>query len=334
MLTKFSDFESSLQKKRFQPNYFLFGSDSFLLEEARCALARAVEEATGGALASESLDLDEVSLDVLLNRAQSLSMFAPRQMIWVKSVMKLRESQGRKLEAYFANPNPQTIIVFLAGDLDRDQQRKKIYEILTSGTRVVELAPFGEREIIAWIERRLESHGFSIDPAAADFLRELQGNDLGRLHQELEKAMLFAGSEKRITLPMIEAVSGFAAGHTLFEFLDAVSGKNKVKSLELIEEIFFRGKETGLAFWWFGQQLRQWLQFNEMAGKVPAGVLGKQIGVYNPHVAARMMGQAKQFSRSSLLRAIRRLAEVDDKVKRSSPDTRFTMELLVHELTG
>jgi DNA polymerase III delta subunit len=47
-----------------------------------------------------------------------------------------------------------------------------------------------------------------------------------------------------------------------------------------------------------------------------------------------MLNQAKQFSKPSLLKAISRLADVDDKMKRSSTDTRFTMELLVHELTG
>jgi DNA polymerase III delta subunit len=47
-----------------------------------------------------------------------------------------------------------------------------------------------------------------------------------------------------------------------------------------------------------------------------------------------MQEQAKRFSRQSLLGAVERLAIVDDKVKSTSLDTRFTMELLVHELTN
>ncbi len=93
-------------------------------------------------------------------------------------------------------------------------------------------------------------------------------------------------------------------GHTLFEFLDAIAARNKARALELVEEIFFTGKETGLAFWWFGQQLRQWLQFRELAGKAPAAVIGKQVGVYNPSAAQRMQEQAKRFSRQSLFQAV------------------------------
>jgi DNA polymerase-3 subunit delta len=279
------------------------------------------------------LDLDETSVEELVNSAQSLSMFAPRQLLLVKGVMKLREHQGKRLAQYFSNPNPQTVVIFLAGDLDRDQRKRKIFDILSLGTQVVELAPLDTGQTTEWIEQQAGARGCSIESEAIRFLLDLQGTDLGRLRQEVEKALLYAGAEKRITLAMVEAVSGFAAAHTLFEFLDAIAAKKKARALELVEEIFFTGKETGLAFWWFGQQLRQWLQFKELAGKTPAGVIGKQVGVYNPSAAQRMQEQAKRFSRRHLFRAVDRLATVDHKVKSSSIDARFTMELLVHELT-
>lgn len=334
MLTRYSDFEAGLEKKKFATNYFLFGQDAFLVEQARRTLVRAVEAQYEGQVSVVTSDLDELSVDELLNSAQSLSMFAPRQVFLVKSATKLRENQSKKLAAYLADPNPQTMMIFLAGDLDRDQRKKKIFEVLSAGSKVVELAPLDGRELLAWIEAQVEKQGFSIETAAVKFLLELQGDDLGRLHQELEKAMLYAGTETHITLPMIEAVSGFAAGHTLSEFLEATAARNKCKALQLVDEIFFTGKETGLAFWWFGQQLRQWLQFSELAGKLPPAVIGKQVGVYSPAAAAKMMNQAKQFSRASLIRAISRLADVDDKMKRSSADSRLAMELLVYELAG
>jgi DNA polymerase III subunit delta len=334
MLTRYTDFEASLTKRKLHANYFLFGADPFLIELARDSLTRALEEASQGQIASITLDLDEISVDEFLNSAQSLSMFAPKQLLVVKGVMKLREHQGKRLAPYLSDPNPQTVAVFLAGDLDKDQRKKRIFEILSSGTQVVELAPLEAREVAVWMQRKAADRGCSMEPDAIRFLLDLQGTDLGRLQQEVEKAALYAGTEKRITLTMVEAVSGLAAGYTLFEFLDAVAARNKARALELVEEIFFTGKETGLAFWWFGQQLRQWLQFKELAGKTPAAVIGKQVGVYSPSAAQRMQEQAKRFSRQSLFRAVQRLASVDDKIKSTSLDTRFTMELLVHELTN
>jgi len=334
MLIRYTDFEASLTRRKFQANYFLFGADLFLIELAVKQLTRALEETSEGQIAPITLDLDETSVEEFLNSAQNLSMFAPRQLLVVKGAMKLREHQGKRLAQYFSNPNPMTVALFLAGDLDSDQRKKKIFEILSLGTHVVELAPLDSREVTEWLQRQAATCGCRMDSEAIRFLLELQGTDLGRLQQEVEKALLYAGAETQITLAMVEAVSGFAAGHTLFEFLDAVAARNKARALELVEEIFFTGKETGLAFWWFGQQLRQWLQLRELAGKAPAAVIGKQVGIYNASAAQRMQEQAKRFSRQSLFKAIQRLASVDDKVKSTSVDTRFTMELLVHELTN
>jgi len=334
MLIRYTDFEASLTKRKFHANYFLFGADPFLIELATKGLTRALEESSQGQIAPVTLDLDETSVEAFVNSAQSLSMFAPRQLLVVKGVMKLREHQGKRLAQYFSNPNPQTVALFLAGDLDRDQRKKKIFEILSLGTQVLELAPLEAGEVAGWLQRQAAARGCTLEPEAVRFLLDLQGTDLGRLQQEVEKALLYAGAEKRITLTMVESVSGFAAGHTLFEFLDAIAARNKARALELVEEIFFTGKETGLAFWWFGQQLRQWLQFKELAGKTPAAVIGKQVGVYNASAAQRMQEQAKRFSRQSLFRAILRLASVDDKIKSTRVDTRFTMELLVNELTN
>jgi DNA polymerase III subunit delta len=334
MLIRYSDFEASLTKRKLQANYFLFGADPFLIELAVKQLTRALEETVEGQIAPKTLDLDETSVAEFLKSAQSLSMFAARQLLVVKGAMKLREHQGKRLAQYFSNPNPMTVALFLAGDLDRDQRKKKIFEILSLGTHVVELAPLGSRELTERLQRQAEARGCRMDAEAIGFLLDLQGTDLGRLQQEVEKALIYAGADTQITLSMVEAVSGFAAGHTLFEFLDAVAAKNKARALELVEEIFFASKEAGLAFWWFGQQLRQWLQLKELTGKAPAAVIGKQAGIYNASAAQRMQDQAKRFSRQSLLEALQRLANVDDKIKSTSVDTRFTMERLVHELTN
>lgn len=333
-MIRYTDFEAGLARRKFHANYFLFGADPFLIESARKNFIRALKEANQGQIEAVTLDLDETSVEGFVNTAQSLSMFAPNQLLVVKGVMKLREHQGKRLAQYFSNPNPRTVALFLAGDLDRDQRKKKIFDILSAGTHVVELAPLEPHEVGEWMQRQAAARGCSIEPDAVRFLLDLQGTDLGRLQQEVEKALLYAGVEKRITLATVEAVSGFATGHTLFEFLEAIGAKNKARALGLVDEIFFTGKETGLAFWWFGQQLRQWLQFRELAGKSPAAVIGKQVGVYNLAVAHRMQEQAKQFSRQSLYRAIQRLAVVDHKIKSTSVDTRFTVELLIHELTN
>ena len=123
MLIRYTDFEASLTKRKFHANYFLFGADSFLIELAVKGLTRALEEGSEGQIAPITLDLDETSVEEFVNTAQSLSMFAPRQLLVVKGAMKLREHQGKRLAPYFSNPNPQTVALFLAGDLRSAEEK-------------------------------------------------------------------------------------------------------------------------------------------------------------------------------------------------------------------
>src|SRR5262245_46198518 len=113
MFVRYSDFEQNLAKRKFHANYFLFGADPFLIDVAAKGLMRALEDAAQGQVVPVALDLDEVPVDELVNSAQSLSMFAPRQVLVVKGVMKLREHQGKRLAQYFSNPNPCTVVLFI-----------------------------------------------------------------------------------------------------------------------------------------------------------------------------------------------------------------------------
>lgn len=239
MLTSFSDFEHELQKGRIDRNYFLFGPDSYLLATARNVLIQALERAHNGGALMDTLDLDEMSIDEVLNAARNLSMFGSHQIVQVKGVMKLRDTPCKKLADYLSRPNPAATLVFCMGEIDRDQRKKKIFEILSTLTKVVELAAPDRRAIAEWIRSIGNREGFSVEQDALDFVTEIQGNDLGRVIQEIEKAKLYGGQQTKITLAMVEAISGFSGDHNMFEFLDAVCSKKKAKGPETRGRDFF-----------------------------------------------------------------------------------------------
>jgi DNA polymerase-3 subunit delta len=214
MLIRYTDFEASLTKRKFHANYFLFGADSFLIELAMKALTRALEESSEGQIVLVTLDLDETPVEEFVNTAQSLSMFAPRQLLVVKGAMKLREHQGKRLAPYFSNPNPQTVALFLAGDLDKDQKKKKIFEILSSATHVLELAPLEPREVAAWMQHQAKARDCTVEPDAIRFLLICRDRSRTIATGNGEGGALH-GSEKRITVSVVEAVSGLPRATTV-----------------------------------------------------------------------------------------------------------------------
>jgi len=331
---KFIEFKSTLQNAKLDRNYFLYGPDPYLLDQARQLLVYRTQEGLKEEIHFVRLELEETPVEVILRLARNLTIFARRQMIQVKGFMKLRENQGKKLEEYFRDPSDFTVLLFLAGELAKEDREKKIFKILESWTRTVEISALAEVEVKRWIGSKLKASGFSIEAEAVAFLQESQGNNLERLSHEIEKLTLYAGPERRITLPMVEAAAGFCRHHNVYEFLNAILGKEKLRALKLAIELMSDSSETLYMISLLSRQLRQLLQIKEMSGKLGIAELAKQIGLYNRYALEKMMLQARHFSKRSLALAISRLAMWDDRIKRSSVDTKVFAELLIHDLTN
>jgi len=330
-----AEFQANLKANRFHSQYFLFGPDPYLVQEARTKLLAAIQQRADGEVIQHVTDLDETPPAEFMNTARNLPLFAPRQVITVKGVMKLRENQARKFEEYFKNPSPFTTLIFVAGGLDKDDRKKKIFDILNSGTQVVELFPLTEKEVKVWIAAQFKAAQTSVEAGAIDFLLDSHGSDLGKLSREVEKLILYAGSEKKVTLPMVAACSGFCREHTVYEFLNAVIAKERVKALRLVGEMMSDGSEALTMISVLSRQLRQLLQIRELSGKSGSAEIGKQIGLNkgSPFLVQKMANQSRRFSPHALALAISRLAMLDDRIKRSSIDSKVFMERLNHDLT-
>jgi len=331
---KFAEFKSSLQKKKLDRNYFLFGPDPYVLNQARDLLFKAIEEKVGTEVSLSTMELGEVPIEELLNTALHVPMFVSQQVILVKGFMKLREGQTKKLAEYLKKPSDRTFLIFWTGELTREDKEKRNFTTLETGTRVIEMSPLDDEETKRWIGTKFKAAGFSIDADAADLLVESQGNSLERLIHEIEKLILFAGSEKRVTTATVVQSQGFSRGHNVSEFLGAVFAKQKVKALVLLNEMMTDNSEVIPTISLLSRQLRQLLQVQELSGKSGINEISKQVGIYRRSEVEKMMGQARRFSSRSLWRAISGLAMLDDRIKRSSLDTRVFAELLVHELTS
>ncbi len=325
----FSDFQNLLQKKKFRPNYFLYGPDGYLISQARKKLVQALETQAGSEIQRITIDLDQGSMDEVLNLALNLPMFASHQIVMIRGLEKIKDANLTRLVGYLKNPSPFTTLIFVGGEIDR---RKKIYQVLLDSTMAVELEAPKEQELRDWAAAKMKAAGYKMDADAMDFLMEMLGSDSGRLSQEVEKLILLAGEERQISMGRVSESVGFSREHTVFEFLNAVAAQDKKKALRLLEEMISDPGEVPGVLALLARQLRQFLQVRELSGRVPPAEIAKIVGVPSG-VIGRIQQQARQFPQKTLDTALFRLGVVDDMTKRSALDTAVFMEMLVHELT-
>src|SRR5205807_9982880 len=76
---------------------------------------------------------------------------------------------------------------------------------------------------------------------AARELVDALGGDMMLVSNELEKLILFVGEKKRITLGDVETMVLAAKQRSLYELTEAISAKDRVKALEVLDAILSTG---------------------------------------------------------------------------------------------
>ena len=306
-----------------------------MVEAAKNKLVKTIQDRTAEEVPLLTFDLEEQTTDELLAIARTLPLFAHQQIIHAKGVLKLRENQAKRLGEYLDNPSPSTFLIFTAGAVDREDRKRKVFQILVEKTRLVEIAAWTETEIRLKVGARLKRSGFQITEEALNFLLEAVGSDVGRISHEIDKLTLLVGEEKGITLNHVMNTLGYSRHHSVFEFIDALAVKDKVKALQLANELMADNSQALQIIALMHRLFRQLIQMKELSGHLGAGEIARQIGMYGipVFVVERRLQQSKQFSYQALVRAVHQLGMLDDRIKRSSIDTRLFTEKLIHELT-
>jgi DNA polymerase-3 subunit delta len=182
----------------------------------------------------------------LLSAARTLPMMAPRRVLIVHEAERLlsprkakdddeaplpTEAGGRRkrastpsedLEQYLQSPEPLSTVVFVADALDAN---RRLVKLVRKHAVVVDCGSLeSTADAAKWIQKRLERDELTMEPPALKLLLDATGLSLGRIRAEIEKLVLFAAGESRITarhvrelvMPQSEPGEDFALGRAIW----------------------------------------------------------------------------------------------------------------------
>jgi DNA polymerase-3 subunit delta len=302
-------------------------------------------------------DLGENDLAEVLDRARTPSLMAPFQVFFVRGVKNLfgRGSNDEKLatiEEYCKNPNPDALIVFVADHISipadvrkmemQDKERyQRIRETMGQYCGIVELARVEEGEAVRWIGEYCASREVpvKIEPDGARELVDALGGNMMMISNELEKLMLYVGAKNRITLGDVETMVLAAKQRSLYELTDAISSKERVRALEVLDAILSSGDGEEAAIghiYMLAKTFRQMLvilERNVRDQRMLWAALWQGFRV-PPFAADDIIKQARRYkSRRELTRAIRLVAKADLSLRSNPVSKRMVLERLVMDLT-
>lgn len=231
--------QTAVQKKQFDPAYYLHGEEEFRKEEAiRYVIDGAVDPAT------RDFNLDqrkgaELDGEALASLLAMPPMMAERRAVVIRDITGLKKDARAALEAYLARPAADLLLI-LTSPAEAKPDRT-IAELATP----VEFEPMSGAQVPKWIASRAEKLGVQITPAAASLLQDAVGTDLSQLATEMDKLAAFANGAE-IDEKAVSAVVGIRREETLGSLLDAVAMRDVPRAMAALPIVLQQPKTSGV----------------------------------------------------------------------------------------
>ncbi|MFZ5687529.1 MAG: DNA polymerase III subunit delta [Bacillota bacterium] len=322
---------------KMSPVYLLYGEEQYLIKQALNSLRNCFLPDTDE-WNFELLDGKEISSEEIVNAANTVPFWGDRKMVVVKntSLFQSRPSQeetgetelgaqNHRLLAYLADPNPQTCLVLVA--LGKVDTRRKVYKAVEKSGLVMEFAPLKGKALQDWLHREAASRGKTFDNQALDYLIACGGNNLSLLAAEIAKISDYLGEESRITLPVVQSITGVTQEAGIFQLVDAVAEKRIGQGIRLLREMFTLGEQPVPIALMLARQFRLMLAAKSAKAENLASIL--QV---HPYVAQKAVAQAKNFSHQQLKKILQDFLRLDVALKSGKGPPHLLLEMALLRL--
>lgn len=340
-----------------RPGYVLAGDEAFLLDRCRAAVLKAFVPADLKDFCLSDLDLAETSIFEVLDRAQTPSLMAPFQAIFVRNVRLLYTRGAKKdefaaLDRYFRSPNPQALLIFIADfihippdvrrmDMNDKSRYERLTETLGEHCGMVELARVSDDNAMRWAVATAHEAGVRMDPDAARELVDALGADMMLIASEMEKLLLYTLGRERITLGDVETLVLGAKQRSLYELTDAISAHDRARALAVLDGLLNSsdgGEDSAIGhLYMLARTFRQMLVIQEKNVRDSRAIWQALWQGFRipPFAADDLIRQARRFkTRHELTRALRLVARADLELRSSPPDKRLVLEHLIYDLAA
>lgn len=294
-----------------KPVFLLVGDEEFLKAEwLKDARAKIFKEGAANASADFNLFFANEAMDPseALATARTRPFLNAKRLIVIKNIDSLKSAGHRgQILDYLKNPSADTVLVLEADVSQKDFLGDKFLSAAAQFSQVVPFKKLYDANLSGWIARRAFLRNKKIEPAASELLRQLKGNNLKAIDEEIEKLALYVGQRTIITQADAQALVGKDREATVYDLLEAMSQKDTKRVLSLGADFDKNdlGGAVGLLCW----NLRLLLRVREGSGNTLA---------LRKFQLDRALLQAKRFKSSWLKKAVSELTSFDLQIKTSA----------------
>ena len=292
--------------------YLVHGTDSGLISERARLL---LKNWAASDMQLVRMSGDEIASDplLLIDEANSIGLFGGRRAIFISAGSKPFVGA---LESLAAAPPSDCLIVIEAGSLKKDHALRRLVERLKEAA-AIECYPDSARDLERLIDTEVRAANLTIDVEARDALVEMLGGDRLTTRSELDKLILYAHGQGRITREDVDLLVADASSLALDDGVNGAFAGDYRAVEETAQRYFATGGDGSVLL---GAAVRHALILHRMCLEAEAGAnvenLPMKYGRFGPG-GKLLAAQARRWSSARVERAIATLAEGVQKTRRS-----------------
>lgn len=272
-------------------------------------------------------NLEETNIYDIIEEASMNSMFSPLKIIIVNNFELYKDFKEKEitiLTNYLEKNNNQNYIIFTSSKtLDK---RKKIYKYFAENKTLMD---GGDFDLNKYVSEKLQNSRCKMTISDIKYFLGLVGTNLNDIDNELDKLILYK-KEGTITKEDMEDLTVENFNDNIFAFTGAVLNKEVDKSLKLYQEFISHGYDEIMLIPLLGSQFRTLFQVKKLCsiGKTEEEI-SQILKFSNPYRVRMCLKNATHYSEKDLLNYIRKLSEMDIKIKSGRVNKKQAFELFL-----
>lgn len=328
-----------LAKKSPSPVYLVLGTQQVLQRQARQVFEKLIPQEER-VMNIGAYDMEDTPVSVAVDDAMSAPFFGERRLVIINKPYFLTGQRGKTkvehdvdgLKKYLANPQPTTVLVFLA-PYEKLDGRKAVVKALKKVAVTVDAAPLNERAARQAVQKLFAAEMVTIAPAALDELVRRTNSDYGLMSARVKQLTLLAYPHKEVTAKQVAGLVPQSLDDNVFHLVNAVLQKNHRLALDLYHQLIESQTAPLSINAALVNQFRLLIQLKVLSsrGLSQAG-LAKKMRVH-PYRVKLGIQTARHFSLKSLTNAFLGLVNVDKQLKTTSQSPELLFQLFMLQLS-
>lgn len=236
---------------------YLISGDETLLQQESCDMIRQQCKLQG--FSERQVFHPQVNADwgEILAAANSLSLFADRQLIEIRlPTGKVNETGKKALLELVQTPNPDNVILITSPKLEGASNKSTWLKAIEQQGVFLPIWPLEAKQLPNWLQQRLAQQGLSADQEALQLIADRVEGNLLAAQQEVDKLALIA-NDSHIGLELVLDAVADSSRYSVFNLLDYCLGGDVQHALKVLHGLKGEGNEPLSILWLLVRDIRR-----------------------------------------------------------------------------